>query len=222
VKKRLFSVLYMFLLTLFFTSLVSAVRLLSEERIETNQRIKLERIILQVLGVSLAPGASNEAVSTIFQERITPIQVQDKTLYVHCAPEDETILGYAFPVGGPGFWGPIDGMVAVDPRASQIIGIAFFRHAETPGLGARINEDWFTEQFSGLPLFPVSGEEKLFYLKTGGTAQESNRLDAITGATGTSRAIEAFLNKELNVFLKKLWNLVEEKTNNGAKTSIQS
>lgn len=219
-KKRLFSIVYMFLLTLFFTSLVSAVRLFSEERIEADQKIKLERIILQVLGVSLTTETSDGDVSRIFREQITPIQVQDRTLYVKHSPEDETILGYAFPVGGPGFWGPIDGMVAIDPQASQILGIAFYKHSETPGLGARINEDWFAEQFSGLPLFPISGGKKIFYLKAGGTSKEPNQLDAITGATGTSRAIEAFLNRELDVFLKELWKPVKEKASNDVKTAI--
>jgi Na+-transporting NADH:ubiquinone oxidoreductase subunit C len=159
-------------------------------------------------------------VSRIFQERIKPIQVRDKTLYVHYAPDHETILGYAFPVGGPGFWGPIDGMVAVDPQVSQILGIAFYKHSETPGLGARINEEWFTEQFSGLSLFPVSEERKFFYLETGGTSEEPHQLDAITGATGTSRAIEAFLNKELRDFLSELRNVAKEQTNTDAQNSI--
>ena len=210
----------MFLLTLLFTSLVSAVRFFSEEKIETNQRIKLERIILQVLGVSLATKPADEDLGKIFQERIKTIQIQDKTLYVHYAADKKTILGYAFPVGGPGFWGPIYGMVAVDPQASKILGIAFYKHSETPGLGARITEEWFALQFSGLPLFPIAGEKKIFYLKAGGRSEASNELDAITGATGTSRAIETFLNQELDMFLKQLWNLVKEKAPSDAKNSI--
>ena len=66
-KKRVFAVVYMFLLTLFFTSLVSAVRLLSEEKIEANQRVKLERIILQVLGVSSATKSSDEDLGEIVE-----------------------------------------------------------------------------------------------------------------------------------------------------------
>ena len=219
-KKRVFAVVYMFLLTLFFTSLVSAVRLLSEEKIETNQRVKLERIILQVLGVSSALKSSDEDLGKVFQERIKTIQIQDKSLYVHYAADNETILGYAFPVGGPGFWGPIYGMVAVDPQASKILGIAFYKHSETPGLGARITEEWFALQFSDLPLFPIASEKKIFYLKAGGTSAASNELDAITGATGTSRAVETFLNQELDIFLKKLWKLVKEEALNDAKDSI--
>jgi len=192
--------------------MVSAVKLFSEEKIETNQRVKLERIVLQVLGVPLTEKSPDKSLSKIFQEGIKTIQVEDKTLYVQYAQDNETILGYAFPVGGPGFWGPIYGMVAVDPQASRVLGIAFYKHSETPGLGARMTEDWFTEQFSDLPLFPISGEKKIFYLKAGGTSQEPNELDAITGATGTSRGIETFLNRELDQFLKKFWKLVKKET----------
>ena len=110
-----------------------------------------------------------------------------------------------FPVGGPGFWGPVSGMVAVNPQASRILGIAFYKHSETPGLGGRITEEWFTNQFAGIPLYPIEGEKKIFYLKPQGGKQAPNELDAITGATGTSRAVESFLNQDLDHFMKQVW-----------------
>lgn len=204
-KKRFFSVLYMFLITLFFTSVVSAVKLFNEEKIETNQRVKLQRIILQVLGMPGDKGASDMDLVRTFETRVKRVEVKEKDLYVGYEKDGKTIRGYAFPVGGPGFWGPIYGMVAIDPRASKILGIAFYRHSETPGLGARMTEDWFTKQFVGLPLYPVEGDKKLFYLRTTGPKKGPHELDAITGATGTSRGIEAFLNEELDRFLKELW-----------------
>ncbi|MGD8986017.1 MAG: FMN-binding protein [Desulfobacteraceae bacterium] len=204
-KKRFFSVLYMFLITLFFTSVVSAVKLFNEEKIETNQRVKLQRIVLQVLGMPGDKGASDMDVVQTFENRVKRIDVKEKDLYVGYEKDGKTIRGYAFPVGGPGFWGPIYGMVAVDPAASKILGIAFYRHSETPGLGARMTEDWFTKQFIGLPLYPVEADKKIFYLRTAGPKKGPNELDAITGATGTSRGIEAFLNEELDRFLKELW-----------------
>ena len=195
----------MFLITLFFTSVVSAVKLFNEERIETNQRVKLQRIILQVLGMPVKRGASDLDVVRTFERRVKRVEVKEKDLYVGYEKDGKTISGYAFPVGGPGFWGPIHGMVAVDPGASQILGIAFYRHSETPGLGARMTEDWFTKQFVGLPLYPVEGDRKIFYLRTTGPKKGPHELDAITGATGTSRGIETFLNEELERFLRELW-----------------
>ncbi len=195
----------MFLITLFFTSVVSAVKLINEERIETNQRVKLQRIILRVLDIPVADKASDKDLVKVFDARVKSIEVQGKDMYVSYEEDGKTISGYAFPVGGPGFWGPIFGMVAVDPEASKILGIAFYRHSETPGLGARMTEDWFTKQFVGLPLYPVKEDKKIFYLRTAGPKKGPNELDAITGATGTSRGIEAFLNEDLDRFLKELW-----------------
>ena len=215
-KKRLFSIVYMFLLTLAFTSLVTVVKVLSEDRIEANQRVKLERIVLKVLDVPVPADTSDEKLSEIFKDRVKAIQVKDKTLYVHYGKNGRNILGYAFPVGGPGFWGPVYGMAAVGPQADRILGLAFYRHSETPGLGARMTEDWFTQQFSGLPLYPVTGRKKIFYLKPEGTGTNPNELDAITGATNTSAAIETFLNRDLDQFLREIWDSVRKKAEKDA------
>ncbi len=208
-KKQALSVAYMFLITLFFASLVSAVKLMSERKIEFNQAIKLQRIILKILTIPVEEGTSDESIVQLFKRRIKNIEVGQKTLYVGYSEDGQIILGYAFPVGGPGFWGPIQGMVGVDPQATKVLGIAFTKHSETPGLGGRITESWFTDQFRDLPLHPVEGDRNIFYLKPAGTGKAANELDAITGATNTSSAVEAFLNQELDNFLKELWGAIE-------------
>jgi Na+-transporting NADH:ubiquinone oxidoreductase subunit C len=210
-KKQALSVVYMFLITLFFASLVSAVKLMSERKIERNQTIKLQRIILQVLQIPTEEQMTREGLSGLFINRVKEINVEERSLYIGYEDDRVTILGYAIPVGGPGFWGPIQGMVGINPDATRVLGIAFTKHSETPGLGGRITEDWFTEQFKDLPLHPIEGDQNIFYLKPKGTAQATNELDAITGATNTSSAVEIFLNQELDYFLRELWQSIEEK-----------
>jgi len=209
-KKRLYSIVFMFVLTFCFAAVVSAVKVYNEERIETNQQVKLQKIILQVLGMPVGEKATNREVLQTFERRVKTIEVKKQTLYVGYSEDGRSITGYAFPVGGAGFWGPVYGMVSVDPKASKILGIAFYRHSETPGLGARITETWFTKQFKGLPLFPVEGDRKIFYLKPAGPGKGPNELDAITGATGTSRAVEAFVNRDLDRFLRETWKQVKK------------
>jgi Na+-transporting NADH:ubiquinone oxidoreductase subunit C len=214
-KKQVLSVVYMFLITLFFASLVSAVKLMNDKKIERNQTMKLQRIILQVLQISTQERMeeeplSEDKLSLLFADRVQEIDVQDKTLYIGYEQDSRTIQGYALPIGGPGFWGPIEGMVGIAPDTSRILGIAFIKHSETPGLGGRITESWFTDQFKDLPLYPIEGDQNIFYLKPEGTAQEANELDAITGATNTSTAVETFLNQELDIFLKRLWEQLKE------------
>jgi len=204
-KKRLYSIVFMFVLTFFFAAAVSAVKVYNEERIQTNQQVKLQRIILKVLGTPVKEKAPNREVIQTFEKRVKPIEVKRRALYVGYSEDGRSITGYAFSIGGSGFWGPVYGMVSVDPEASRILGIAFYRHSETPGLGARITEPWFTRQFKGLSVFPVEGDKKIFYLKPAGPGKGSNELDAITGATGTSRAVEAFVNRDLDRFLRETW-----------------
>lgn len=210
-KKQMISVLYMFLITLFFASLVSTVKLLSDRKIESNQAVKLQRIILKVLDIPVDERISDEDLSRLFTVRVEDIQARERTLYVGFKQDGKTIQGYAVPVGGPGFWGPIQGMVGVNPEATKILGIAFYKHNETPGLGGRITEDWFSDQFKGLPLHPIEGDQSIFYLRPAGMRKAPNELDAITGATNTSSAVETFLNQELDYFLKQLWSSIEEK-----------
>jgi Na+-transporting NADH:ubiquinone oxidoreductase subunit C len=209
-KKRLTSIAFMFVLTFVFAAVVSAVKVYNEERIQTNQQVKLQRIILKVLGMPVNEKAPNQEVIQTFERRVKPVEVKGQTLYIGSAEDGRKITGYAFPVSGAGFWGPVYGMVSVDPEASRILGIAFYRHSETPGLGARITEPWFTKQFAGLPLFPVEGDKKIFYLKPAGPGKGPNELDAITGATGTSRAVEAFVNRDLDRFLRETWKQVKK------------
>lgn len=209
-KKRLYSIAFMFALTLVFAAVVSAVKIYNDERIQTNQQVKLQRIILKVLGMPVHEQALNREVMQSFEKRVKTIEVKKQAIYVGYSEDGRSITGYAFPVGGAGFWGPVYGMVSVDPQASKILGIAFYRHSETPGLGARITETWFTKQFTGLPLFPVEGDKKIFYLKPAGPGKRPNELDAITGATGTSRAVEAFVNRDLDRFLRETWKQVKK------------
>jgi Na+-transporting NADH:ubiquinone oxidoreductase subunit C len=86
-------------------------------------------------------------------------------------------------------------MVGVDPNLDKMIGIAFYEHSETPGLGGRITEPFFRNQFQGRPLNSVEG--RYFDFRPPGTAKDPNEVDAITGATETSHRLEQFLNKNL-------------------------
>lgn len=209
-KQMFYSMGYMFLATLLLTSLVSAVKITHEERIQKNQQVKLQSTILRVLEIPIKENASSLDIFDLFNKRIKTIKVQARDFYLGYHEDERTLKGYAFSVGGPGFWGPIFGMVAVNPEATKILGIAFYKHSETPGLGGRITEDWFAEQFTGVPLYPVNENQKIFYLIPESIEKSENELDAITGATQTSHAVERFVNNELDRFLKDFWKKLEK------------
>lgn len=200
-KERVFSVVYMFFLTLIFTSIVSVVKHVSAERIRLNEEVKLQSVVLDALGIKVPEERSrNEAVTALFGERVRRVEGEARTIYAGYDETGKEIVGYAFPAGGPGFWGPIDAMVGVDAGTTEIVGLSFPRHSETPGLGARMTEPQFRDQFRGLSLRKRAGGV-YFRLVPPGSADGPGELDAITGATMTSKAIERFLNRELDSFV---------------------
>ena len=201
-NKIVFSAGYMFVVSLIFVCLVSFVKLANEDKIERNQQVKLQKTILNCLGIGENGNLTPEDIVNLFEKRIVIIKHEKRNFYKAYEDDGKTIMGYAFPVSGPGFWGPVYGMVAVNPEADRILGISFYRHSETPGLGGRISEDWFTVQFKGLPIYPIEGGEKIFYLSPPKDNKLYNDLDAITGASRTSEAVERFLNREIDLFLR--------------------
>jgi Na+-translocating ferredoxin:NAD+ oxidoreductase subunit G len=89
------------------------------------------------------------------------------------------LTGVAFKVVAPdGYSGNIEVMVGVEPDG-QVTGVEILTHAETPGLGSKIVEGWFKEQFLGKGLENADWRVK----KDGGEFEQ------ITGATISPRAV---------------------------------
>lgn len=135
-----------------------------------------------------------EKIEEIFNQRIKFKQVGEETIYY--IEEGDQIAAYAFPIDGVALWGSVHGYVAITSDFSQIIGIDFVSHSETPGLGGRISEDWFKEQFRGLKLENLAEGEYIRYRPAPG-----GNVDGISGATLTSNAIRDLLNTSIHEFI---------------------
>lgn len=93
------------------------------------------------------------------------------------------------PVYGAGLWGPVWGYIALKEDFQTVAG-AYFDHAsETPGLGGKIKDDpAFRAQFAGKKvIYDENGP--LSIIKGGAPAGMENGVDAITGATMTSKGL---------------------------------
>ena len=102
------------------------------------------------------------------------------------------LQAYAFPVGGKGFWGPIEGLMSVETDGVTIRTVVWTRHSETPGLGGRIDEPQYREKFRGKLASP---DIRLDVVPDGTMGDNPHKIDQITGATQTTVVgMEAFLN----------------------------
>jgi electron transport complex protein RnfG len=81
----------------------------------------------------------------------------------------------------------IDVMVGIDMEG-KLTGISVMTHSETPGLGARITETEFSDQFRGIPL-----EEEV---KLG------DNVDGVSGASFSSKGVVAAITEAVKIFPK--------------------
>ena len=106
---------------------------------------------------------------------------------------------YVLPVVGRGLWGGLWGYIAVNETKDKVLGTYFYHESETAGLGARISEKWFQDQFIGKPIFGEDGNVALTVTKAG-AAQSEFDVDGVTGATLTSNGVAAMVKDGLTAY----------------------
>jgi len=193
-SKRIMIVVFTVLVTVVFVSPISLVYLVTRSTVELNEQVFLLRSVLYAAGLPVPPTAAE--ISALFDAR-----VEEKTgsggSYYLVKDESGEPSGYVFLQNGPGLWGEITATVGFDARLERLTGVDFLKQNETPGLGARIGESWFREQFRG--------KRGPFSTVAEGEPTAENQFDAVSGATLTSN----FVKDLLNAAVKQVGDLVD-------------
>jgi Na+-transporting NADH:ubiquinone oxidoreductase subunit C len=195
--------------------ILSSAALLLQPLQQKNAEIEKKRNILASVGVeateetaenlydkfitgSFALNSESEKVEGVDPFVVDVRKEQRKPLEEQVFPVFEASLedgskSYIMPLQGKGLWGPIYGYISIKEDMRTINGVTFDHKSETPGLGAEINESWFEAQFVDKKLF--EGDEFVGILVQKGGAEEGDphAVDAISGGTITSKALEAML-----------------------------
>ncbi len=114
---------------------------------------------------------------------------------------------YIFSAYGAGLWGPIWGWVSLKTDLSTIAGVKFDHSGETPGLGAEIASVAFSSQFTGKEIFANGEFTSVAIVKGGAKEGSTNEIDAISGGTITSKALDASLRMWLEAYLPYIKSL---------------
>ncbi len=187
-----YPVLYMFVVTAFFSSILIGLARFSRDRVEANQRLSVEKAVLEALPIELPPEASSLELHQMFLERVTGPSAPSGDAYV--LMEGDKVIAYAVPLEGKGYWDTIRGFIGIASDVNTVTGISFYEQNETPGLGAEIAQPPFRAQFVGKRI--AEGNRPLGLLPVGSALEESE-VHAITGATQTSTRVERIINEDL-------------------------
>ncbi len=141
------------------------------------------------------PNSEKEAFATLNNLKAEFAKdASERKLPVFVSKNDEGRINYILPVYGAGLWGPIWGYISLEQNLDTINGSVFGHKGETPGLGAEIATPAFQKQFVGKTLFSNGAFVGISVTKgVGSSAGNSHAVDAISGGTITSRAVESMI-----------------------------
>jgi len=100
------------------------------------------------------------------------------------------------PVRGYGLWSTLYGFIALGKDLKTVRGFGFYQQAETPGLGGEVDNPRWLSKWPGKQVYDADGRVDIALIK--GSVNTSNpqaihQVDAIAGATLTSRGVENLL-----------------------------
>lgn len=192
----MYPILFMAILTIIFTAILAILNHNTTDVIAFNEETDLRKTILYVFNIDVDMNNPDE-IENVFSEKVEETKDENgERLFL--LKENSELKAYAFPVHGTALWGTVDGYVAISSDYSTLLGLDFTQHSETPGLGGRISELEFKEQFRGLDLQNAKDGKYIVY-----RPDPSGNVDAISGATQTSDSVSEFLNKDIDEFIRK-------------------
>ena len=123
------------------------------------------------------------------------VEIPVQSLFYTVTPPDQQPV-VVFPVEGKGLWSTMRGFLALDARTlNTVIGLEFYEHAETPGLGGEIDNPRWKALWKDRLAFDAEGRAMLHVAKrrVGPASEYPHGVDAIAGATITGRGVTELL-----------------------------
>jgi len=192
----IYTVIFTFVASFFFVALLSLTNEFTRTKVDRNQVVVKRRAVLNAFGIETM---GTDEDYTLYESRIKEREIEGYRIY------DAQLTGEkaaAIEFSGSALWGTITGVLAVKEDLSRIIGMDIISQNETPGLGGRIDEAWFKEQFRNEL---IKNDQILVTGSGGGDKNKDNgKVDAITGASRTSQAVEQVVNQYLAILRKIL------------------
>ena len=178
-KSFAYPIIFMSLLTAIFTLVLSYLNYSTAEKIQAIQGADLQKKILYVFDIDTSSDEV-EDIRRVFDEKIVAEEIDNEIIYTF--KEGNEVKGY----------------VGISKDYSQLLGLEFISQDETPGLGGRITEDWFKEQFRGIDVTNSQEANYVVYRPA-----SNGNVDAIAGATLTSKSVSNLINEDMYNFIKE-------------------
>jgi electron transport complex protein RnfG len=170
----------------------------------------LEKVPELVLGRDLAAKmtAENQTLEVVSHQVAVAKADRDKFYSVYEARYQGELRGWVVKAKGQGYADVVELLVGISPGMDSITGLFVLDQKETPGLGNKIITEAWRGQFVGAP-----ADRDLVVVKTG--ASQPGEIDAVTGATISSKSVTAMINTAVGDLRKPLKEMGKGRKNDG-------
>ena len=171
---------------------------------DVNKTLDKQKNILQVAGVYYDGMDVQKTFSSFqpavvdlntgkFTDKFDPLSFDDKKaaqdpLLSISLKDDGTLDKVILPIHGYGLWSTLYGFIALEKNCNDIFGLQFYQHAETPGLGAEVDNPKWKAQWNGKKLNNDKGDLMIQITKV--KKDPNHDIDALAGATLTSNGVD--------------------------------
>ncbi|MBL4743805.1 MAG: Na(+)-translocating NADH-quinone reductase subunit C [Cycloclasticus sp.] len=124
------------------------------------------------------------------------IRRRPKVMPVYQVKEAGVVKQLILPINGYGLWSTLYGFIALESDGQTIVGLSFYEHAETPGLGGEVDNPKWKKMWAGKKVYSAEGDVGIKVIKgtvVPGAKGEEYQVDGLAGATLTSRGVSNML-----------------------------
>ena len=134
--------------------------------------------------------ASGTSIS-LGEDDLAGIKRRENFAEVYLVGEPGNYEKLILPVRGYGLWSTLWGFLALEGDFNTVAGLGFYEHGETPGLGGEVDNPKWKALWHGKEIYD-DGDVAIDLVKgnvTSSTPNAEHKVDALSGATLTSRGV---------------------------------
>ncbi len=127
---------------------------------------------------------------------VASISRREKYAKVYVVNGSAGVEKVVLPIRGYGLWSTLKGFIALEADLNTVIGLGYYDHGETPGLGGEVDNPKWKAIWPGKKVYAADGSVAISVIKgvvTSSTPGAEHKVDGLSGATLTSKGVDYML-----------------------------
>lgn len=136
----------------------------------------------------------SQSVQLSADKDIAGIKRHSRYKVVYMVQKGDKIEKLILPIHGKGLWSTLYGFMALEGDLNTVVGLGFYEHAETPGLGGEVDNPSWKAQWPGKHVYKPGAEQEAALGLIKGKVDPNGKnatyqIDGLAGATLTSNGV---------------------------------